>query len=107
MRNVIKKHEYFIYGIVFLEILLLTYFTYKYGVHHIDTDDSAEMVLAQFLNQKGALMSREWYYSTEIRVLNTQIVMAPLFSLLQAGENWKDSNMASSSITMAIFIGLL
>ena len=48
MRNVIKKHEYYIYGIVLLEILLLTYFTYKYGAHHIDTDDSAEMILDDF-----------------------------------------------------------
>lgn len=100
MRNVIKKHEYYIYGIILLEILLLTYFTYKYGVYHIDTDDSAEMVLAHLLNQKGVLMSREWYYSTEIRVLNTQIVMAPLFSLF---DSWAMVRTVGTSILLCIF----
>ena len=100
MRNVIKKHEYYIYGIVLLEILLLTYFTYKYGAHHIDTDDSAEMILAQFLNQKGVLMSREWYYSTEIRVLNTQIVMAPLFSLFSS---WTMVRTVGTGVLLCIF----
>lgn len=100
MRDSIKKQKYYIYIILLLEILLLTYFTYKYGVNHIDTDDSAEMVLAHLLNRVGIPMSREWYYSTEIRVLNTQLVMAPLFSLFSS---WNVVRTAGTAILLCIF----
>ena len=48
---------------------------------------SSELALAQHLARKGALVSGEWYYSTEVRLLSTQLVFTPLMALF--GQNWR------------------
>ena len=61
------------------EIALSMYFTYKYGMNNVDADNSSEMVLSRLLADEGTFFSRNWFYSTELRVLNTQIVLSLLF----------------------------
>ncbi len=68
--------------ILFLEIIWLMYATWKWGVQHLDSDDSAEMILARLLSTEGGILSRNWYYSTELRVVNTQLVMSFLFRFI-------------------------
>ena len=46
-----------------------------------DSDISSEMVLANLLAEEGSVLSQNWYYSTELRVLNTNLVFAPLFHI--------------------------
>gem|GEM_PF-5435070 len=43
--------------------------------NRLDADMASEQLLANLLAQKGGVMSTNWYYSTELRVLNTQLVM--------------------------------
>ena len=45
----------------------------------LDSDMSSELVLGKLLSEEGGLLSTNWYYSTELRVLNTQIVYSTLF----------------------------
>ena len=49
-----------------------------------DSDISSELVLANLLAEEGNLVSPNWYYSTEIRVLNTNLVFAPLFRIFHS-----------------------
>lgn len=49
--------------------------------HLVDSDCASDLVLAKHLNETGSLLSTDWYYSTEFRVLNNHLVFAPLFSL--------------------------
>ena len=49
-----------------------------------DSDISSELVLANLLAEEGSLVSPNWYYSTEIRVLNTNLVFAPLFRIFHS-----------------------
>lgn len=58
------------------------YFLYKRVDYMIDSDCSSEMVLARLLAEEGGILSKNWYYSTEIRVLNTQLVWAVLFRFI-------------------------
>lgn len=51
----------------------------------LDGDASAELILSRHLHETGQILSKDWYYSTELRVLNTQLVFAPLFGLFR---NW-------------------
>ena len=44
-----------------------------YGRPYLDSDMSAEMILADLLNQEGGLLSQNWWYSTEIRVGYVQL----------------------------------
>ncbi|MBP3736684.1 MAG: hypothetical protein J6I56_06650, partial [Lachnospiraceae bacterium] len=60
--------------------------TYTYGWHgkcYLDSDQSSEMVLADFLNEiDGGLVTDSWYYSTEIRVIYVHLlyrILLPLF----------------------------
>ena len=75
------NRKYFLAIILIAEILLMVYMTWQYGAQWLDSDDSAEMILAELLSREGAILSKNWYYSTELRVFNTQLVMAPLFCL--------------------------
>ena len=49
----------------------------------LDSDMASEMVLAKQLFQNGKIISANWYYSTEIRVVNTQMVYALFFNVFQ------------------------
>ena len=52
----------------------------------LDADDGSEMMLAELLSKSGeGILAKEWYYSTELRVLNTQLLRAPLFHF---SNNW-------------------
>ena len=42
--------------------------------NRLDADMASEQLLANLLEQEGGVMSTNWYYSTELRVLNTQLV---------------------------------
>lgn len=64
-----------------LSIVLTVFVTWQTAQSCLDGDASSELVLAQHLNETGRILSSDWYYSTELRVLNTQLVFAPLFSL--------------------------
>ncbi|MFG6335442.1 MAG: hypothetical protein K1W20_08240 [Lachnospiraceae bacterium] len=44
-----------------------------------DSDISSEMLLAEILNGEHALISRNWFYSTELRVLNIQLLYSFFF----------------------------
>lgn len=60
--------------------MTLLYLVLGYGVY-LDSDMSSELVLAEHL-AKGVLpFSGEWYYSTEVRLINTQLVFTPLMRI--------------------------
>ena len=44
-----------------------------------DSDIAGELILANMLAKENSIITQNWYYSTEIRVLNTNLVFAPLF----------------------------
>ena len=50
-----------------------------------DTDVSSELILANLLAEEGRIITPNWYYSTELRVFNTNLVFAPLFRFFS---NW-------------------
>lgn len=49
----------------------------------LDSDMSSELILTKMLNEEKSILTPSWIYSTELRVLNTQLVFAPLFSLFE------------------------
>ena len=46
----------------------------------INSDHSSELVLGKLLADEGGILSTNWFYSTEVRVLNTQLVYKALFT---------------------------
>lgn len=69
-------------ALLFIIVLCLSaYTTWQTSNYCLDGDASSELVLANHLNEIGKPLSSDWYYSSELRVLNTNLIYAPLFSV--------------------------
>lgn len=61
--------------------LVLCVFMEKEADFLLDSDLSSELILGKLLSQGNGILSREWYYSTELRVLNTQLIYSLIFRI--------------------------
>lgn len=69
-----------------------------YGRHNLDSDMSSEMVLAQLLNEEGKLITENWYYSTELRVVSP----VPVYQLgLLLFDSWHAARTFSVAVLLA------
>lgn len=50
--------------------------------NYVDSDSASELVLAEHLAETRQIMSQDWFYSTELRVFQHQLVYAPLMLFL-------------------------
>lgn len=95
------SHNLILCAAIAAEIALSMYFTYTYGENNIDADNSSEMVLSKLLSEEGGFLSRNWFYSTELRVLNTQLVLSLLFRI---SDSWRLVRTLGSGILMAVMV---
>ena len=86
-------------GCLFAAYIVLCVFMWERASYMLDSDCSSEMVLAKFLSNVGGIMSDRWYYSTEIRVINTQLVWALLFRII---DNWRVVRFIGSIVCYAL-----
>lgn len=82
-------------------ILLSMIVTWRASGHLLDSDASSELVLAKHLAETGRIMSEDWYYSTELRVVNTQLVFTPLFHIF---EDWRLIRFIGTMILQGILV---
>ena len=69
---------------VFLFILAMvfsTYTAYHYSHHILDSDAASELVLNSLLVDQNKLVTPDWFYSSEIRFFNTNLIYMPLLKL--------------------------
>ena len=95
------NRKVFLAILLIVEILLIVYMAWHWGNNHLCSDNTAELVLAELLNREGGILSKNWYYSTELRVLNTQLVMAPLFSFFS---DWHVIRAVGTGILLVILL---
>lgn len=67
-------------------ITLLTGINLFYSTNIINSDMSAELILARELANENKILTTDWYYSTEIRLVYTQLVSMFLFKIFSS---WK------------------
>lgn len=80
---------------------VLCYFLAGYVIYNLDSDKSSELILGKMLAEEGGICSPNWYYSTELRVLNTQLIWAPLFAL---GLSWHAVRVTGSIILYVLLV---
>lgn len=97
----IRAAEWIWIGIFLLTVILSSLTLYSTSEHLLDSDSSAELVLAHHLHETGGLLSEDWFYSTEIRAVYTQLVFAPLFGVF---EDWHMVRFVGTMILHAIYI---
>ncbi len=100
MKMIIKKYGAFaLLGLVFFFLVFLNLFFHD---HWLDSDMAAEMVFSRLLAESGHLFATpEWYYSTEFRVLYTQLVMTPLFLVT---DNWHFIRVTTNIVTYLLMM---
>ena len=73
-----------------------------YGRPYIDSDMSSEMILADLLNQEGGLLSTNWWYSTELRVVYLQLFYR--IGLIIFPQNWYAARVLGQALVMAVLL---
>ncbi len=88
---------------VLMYLLILRYMLAS-GLSLLNSDASSEMVLAAQLNREHAfLLSENWFYSSELRVLNTQLIYRIGLALFP--HNWHWARLVSVAIFLLILAG--
>lgn len=77
-----------------------TAFVYKYCRIYLDSDMASEMVLANLLNKEGKMLSTNWFYSSEIRIIGHVRLFKPL--LLLFPNNWQMVRTVAESILILL-----
>ena len=89
-------------GIVCVALSLIWIFYYNMNKEGLlSSDMSSELVLANLLSKENALLSNKWIYSTELRVVNTQVVYSILFHF------FIDWSLVRALGTLIMLIGLV
>lgn len=103
--NTEKKERYkeiLAWGLLAAVFLMLVLLNVLWGDHWIDSDMAAEMVFSRLLAQEDKWIATEnWYYSTEFRVLYTQLIMTPLFHVLS---DWHVIRVITNVITYLLML---
>ncbi len=103
--NTSKSKDWFlICSWVFLIIAFIGLIIYM-SVHVedlLDSEMSSEMILAHQLKESGGIFSGNWYYSTEIRVLNTQLVYSFFFHIF---DDWQIVRIFGNVTLYLILLG--
>lgn len=88
--------------VVFLLSLVFTWYTSSvYAVSIMNSDSSSELILSHLLAQQNAVMSTDWYYSTELRAIHSNLVFAPLFKVFS---NWHTVRLVGMIIMQVLFL---
>lgn len=83
----------------FAASVITTYYVTK---NIIDSDASSELVLSHYLaHTDDFLLSRDWFYSTELRVLNTQLIYSAMFRLFS---DWSFVRFCSAMVMQVILL---
>ena len=67
----------------------------------VNADDASELVLARQLKEENSILAKDWYYSTELRLLNTNLVYAFFFRLT---DNWHTVRILSYAIMYSLLL---
>ena len=78
---------------------LFSWFMATRGDSILTSDESSELVLAELLHREHRIITTSWFYSSELRLLNTQLVFAPLFAVF---DDWGTVRIVGSTLLLAI-----
>ncbi len=84
-----------------LAAVFSVFMSYYYAYHVIDSDISSELVLGKYLADHRALFTADYFYSTEIRLFNTNLIYMPLFLIT---DNWQVVRFVSSLIFQLLLL---
>jgi hypothetical protein len=100
-----NNKNFIIFSVLVSLFVLMIYCFQTRSSAYMDSDMASEIMLAKECARTKCLWPRTWFYSTEIRMLNTQIISTPLFAFTQ---NWTLIKTLTAVISCALlFFSLL
>ena len=99
-----KDNIIFLLSLFYLSgmILLLVLYFRANLAGLLDSDMASEMVLSRLLANEGRLVTDNWYYSTEIRILSIQLVFTPLFKIISG---WRKVRIIGTALLYLFMAG--
>ena len=82
--------------------LIAVRFIDRYIDGFLDLDLSAELVSGNILSEEGGIITKDWIFSTELRVLNVPLVFSIIFHFFYS---WHTVRVISSAILLLILAG--
>lgn len=82
-------------------IIGLIIFLHRYFYLELDDDNGGEMILSKIIAERGGILRKDWYYSTELRVINTQLIYSVLFRFFS---DWHIVRLAGNAIMYLILL---
>jgi len=89
--------------ILFVLALLFSFsVAYYFAYHYNDSDFASELLLGNFLAEQNKLISSDWFYGSELRVVSTNLVYMPLFKLF---DDWRTVYFVGAWIIQLLLVG--
>lgn len=102
MKTLPEKQKYIEWAIFAGVLFILCFFLNRYTLYTLDSDASSELVLAKHLaDSGGGILSKAWYYSTEIKFLNDQLAFELMFLFT---DNWQAVRMGGTLILLTLLL---
>lgn len=102
MSKLERKQKYLEYIIFAGVLFILCFFLHRYVIYTVNSDASSELVLAKHLIDNGeGILSKNWYYSTEITLLSDQLIYRLMFSFT---DNWRTVRTGGSILLVVTML---
>lgn len=87
---------------LFLGTFITIFYFAVHGDNLVSSDSAADLILARVLCRDGGLMSKNWFYSTELLTLDVQLIFKPCYALFP--NDWHMARLLAHSILMILYI---
>ena len=91
----------FLWGFMVLGALFTLFLIWKKDFYMENSDIASDMILGKLLSQEGGILSKNWFYSTELHVVHTQLIYKLLFHI------WPDNWLMVRVVAAVIFLVLI
>ena len=102
LKSFVEKHYVAISRLVLATFFIVIIISLNKNFNkYLDSDMSSELILSEQLHNEHKILTTEWYYSTELRVFNTQLVFSPLFGIFN---HWHTIRIVGTTLLLLILL---
>lgn len=87
IKNICRYTLPILFGIGVL--LSLTFYKATYGIKLIESDSASDILYAYILSQENTFVSKNWFFSTQIRIFDNELLFALLFKCFPTMGWWQ------------------
>lgn len=97
-----KKLNIFMWAFMVLGALFTLFLIWKKDFYMENSDIASDMILGKLLSQEGGILSKNWFYSTELHVVHTQLLYKLLFHIWP--DNWLMVRLAAAVVFLILIV---